>query len=250
VYGFLAAVVLLKRAVPLCRRGTSMEEKGGRSDVPQITAVYTQGKLLLAATGVATADRVIFEPEALFERAPVFVLKEDASARAEDATPFRVAMPFAVRSPPEEVLVRYGTAVVRVPVLVASDPRALERRETTSLVKMATAGRSGGRTRIPRAFEEMLADDGEDVQTPLLWPLRMEALFEGHIELAPADPRRAIGYSATFDFGEAFRNALRALPPESADDRDRLTVVHVTDTGALIGGDGGVNCLFVAILAY
>jgi hypothetical protein len=96
----------------------------------------------------------------------------------------------------------------------------------------------------------MLADGGEDVQTPLLWPLRMEALFEGRIELAPADPRRAIGYSASFDFGEAFRNALRALPSESPDDRNRLSVVHVTDTGALIGGDGGVNCLFVAILAY
>jgi hypothetical protein len=83
-----------------------------------------------------------------------------------------------------------------------------------------------------------------------LWPIRLDALFAGRLERAPADPRRATGYSERFDFGEAFRDALRSLPGSRAGDPDTLTTVHVTDVGALLGGVGGIERMFVSVLAY
>jgi len=226
-----------------------MDHSGSFSDL-QITAVYTQGKLLLAATGQGSGTRVLFEPESLVDRQPSFVLKQIPAGEGITAgTSFRVAMLFAVRSPPDEVIVQADGSSVRVPVLVAADAGALERREPVSLVRMAVSRSPGGRTRIPQPFEEMLGHGGEDVRTPLVWPLHLEPLFEGRLELAAADPRRAIGYSEGFDFTEAFLNALRALPPDPPGSDDRLTTVHVTETGALLGGRNGAR-LFVAILAY
>lgn len=231
-----------------------MDERVGPS-ADRITAVFTQGKLLLAATGTKEGphDQVFFEPESQFGVPPSFVLRQRQSPGSSSLnvpTPYQVAMLFAVGSPPDEVIVRSESGELRLPVLVAADVEALERRETVPLVRMTPSRLVDGRARIPAPFEEMLAENGEDVRTPLLWPLQLGPLFEGRLEPAAADPRRAIGYSDKFDFTEAFLNALRSLPPDHRGGTDTLTTVHVTGTGALLGGLGGGQRMFVSILAY
>jgi hypothetical protein len=217
----------------------------------QVTAVFTQGKLLLAAIGTKVGDgQVFFEPTSLFGGTPTFSLRLPSETTAGDASPYRVAMVFELGTPSDEVIVDINGEDRHVPVLVAADGEALERRETVSLVPMSNVRQRVGRSTMPAMFAELLANIGEDVQPPLVWPIRLSALFEGRLEPAAADPRRAIGYSDTFDFTAAFLDALRSLPGESRGGSDQLTTVHVTATGALLGGEGGGRRLFVSILAY
>jgi hypothetical protein len=103
---------------------------------------------------------------------------------------------------------------------------------------------------LPSPFLEMLEAAGERIQPPIVWPMRLGPLFEGRLEPASANLRRAIGYSDDFDFREAFLDALRNLPRDGTPDSDTLTIVHVTDTGALLSGSDGLRQLFVSILAY
>jgi hypothetical protein len=221
----------------------------------QVTAVFTQGKLLLAAVGTKPGvdDQVFFEPEALFAVPPSFALRTRPAGTGNtvaDSKPYQVAMLFEVGSPPDEVIVRVDDEERRVPVLVAADREALARRETVPLVAMGAVRKRAGHSSMPAVFEDLLADIGEDVEPPLLWPIRLSPLFEGRLEPAAADPRRAIGYSETFDFTAAFLDALRSLPHDSRGSSDQLTTVHVTGAGALLGGVGGGRRLFVSILAY
>lgn len=219
-----------------------------------VTAVFTQGKLLLAAVGHkgCAEEQVSFEPRALFAEVPRFALRVPAprNAAESESTPYQMAMLFEVGSPPDEVMVEIEGEERRLPVLVAADGEALARRETVPLVRMATARQRVGQSSMPAVFAELLADFGEDVQPPLVWPIRLGSLFDGQLEPAAADPRRAIGYSDTFDFTAAFLDALRSLPSDSRGGADQLTTVHVTATGALLGGEGGGRRLFVSILAY
>jgi len=231
-----------------------MEQRVG-AGAHQVTAVFTQGKLLLAAVGTkaGTDDQVVFEPEALFAPTPSFSLRLPTAATGDGSTsvPYQAAMLFEVGAPPDEVIVRVEGEERRIPVLVAADGEALARRETVPLVRMATARQRLGRSSVPAVFAELLAGIGEDVQTPLVWPIRLGPLFEGRLEPAQADPRRAIGYSDAFDFTAAFLDALESLPPqEGRSTPDQLTTVHITGAGALLGGTGGGRRLFVSILAY
>lgn len=220
-----------------------------------VTAVFTQGKLLLAARGVKRGpdDQVLFEPTALFDVPPSFVLQQRHGAESDVAgglTPYEVAMIFAVASPPDEVLIRSVDGTALVPVLVAEDAELLERRLPVALVRMSAFRSGDGSVAIPPHFEEMLAQGGEDVRTPLLWPIRLGPLFLGRLEFEPANPRRAIGYSDDFNLAEAFRDALKSLPSDATGIGGCLTTVHVTDLGALLSGLGGGQRMFVAILAY
>ena len=56
--------------------------------------------------------------------------------------------------------------------------------------------------------------------------------------------RTATGYSSTFSFEEAFRNAIAQLPPRFPDELQRFVVI---ETGALVGGIAGIQRLFVTI---
>ena len=94
------------------------------------------------------------------------------------------------------------------------------------------------------------AAENEGLPTPLVPPLRLGSLLRGELELSPVAPRRSTGYSDTFDFTEAFLDALRNLPSANDDYPDRLTTVIVTQTGALLGGLVGFRRLFVSVLAY
>jgi hypothetical protein len=220
---------------------------GGR-----LTAVYTQGKLLLAAEGLkpGTSCRVRFEPLAPGAERPSYVLRQyDGDAESAMAgTPYQIASLFHVGSPPDEVTIRSQAGDERIPVLVAADPDALHRRESVPLVNMAAAREIGDV--LPSPFLEMLEAAGERIFPPIVWPMRLGPLFEGRLEPASANLRRATGYSDDFDFREAFLDALRNLPRERRGDTDALTIVHITDTGALLGGSDGFRRLFVSILAY
>jgi hypothetical protein len=219
---------------------------GGR-----LTAVYTQGKLLLAATGLkpSSSCRVRFEQLSAGAERPCFALRQyDAADAAGAETPFQVAALFYVGSPPDEVTIRSQAGDERIPVLVAADPDALGRRETVPLVQMAAAREIGDV--LPSPFLELLEAAGEQIQPPIVWPMRLGPLFEGRLEPASANLRRATGYSDDFDFREAFLDALGNLPRDRRGDTDALTIVHVTDTGALLCGGEGGRRLFVSILAY
>jgi hypothetical protein len=57
-------------------------------------------------------------------------------------------------------------------------------------------------------------------------------------------PRTATGYSDSFSFEDAFRNAIAQLPPLFP---DQLQHFVVTETGALVGGFVGQRRLFVTV---
>jgi hypothetical protein len=230
-----------------------MEKTRMGAGMLRLAAVYTQGKLLLAAAGSRPTpnDRVFFEPEVPFADPPRFALRGNVCPTPTGgAVPYQVVMLFAIVPPPEEVVISYGTREERVPVLVPADVEALNRWEPVPLVRMALTSSGGLGINLPAPFLEMLEGDGEPVPPPILWPIRLGALFDGRLERAPADPRRATGYSDRFDFGEAFRDALRSLPADLQPDAETLTTVHVTEMGALVGGVGGGQRMFVSVLAY
>lgn len=75
-------------------------------------------------------------------------------------------------------------------------------------------------------------------------PLPLEgADAEAAKTYAPAQ-RQATGYSSTFSFEDAFRNAIAQLPPRFPDELQQFTV---TETGALVGGIAGIQELFVTV---
>jgi len=220
---------------------------GGR-----LTAVYTQGKLLLAASGLKPSSSCLvrFEPLSPGAEPPCFALRQydEISDPASAETPYQIAALFHVGSPPDEVSIRSAAGDQQVPVLVAADPVALGRREAVPLVHVAVARETFDV--LPFPFAEMLDAAGEAIHPPIVWPMRLGPLFEGRLEPASANLRRATGYSDDFDFREAFLDALRNLPRDRAAHADALTIVHITETGALLSGGGGFGRLFVSVLAY
>src|SRR5262245_26205484 len=218
----------------------------------RLTAVYTQGKLLLAAQGLkpGLSCRVRFEPLSPGAERLYYVLWQYGVDPDDEMaeTPYQIASLFHIGSPPDEVTIRTQAGDEQIPVLVAADPDALHRREPVPLVNMAAAREIGDI--LPSPFLEMLEAAGERIFPPIVWPMRLGPLFEGRLEPASANLRRATGYSDDFDFREAFLDALRNLPRERRADTDALTIVHITDTGALLGGSDGFRRMFVSILAY
>lgn len=57
----------------------------------------------------------------------------------------------------------------------------------------------------------------------------------------------ATGYSTAFDFGEALREAIAALPPLPQAYPDQLTAITVVEVGAELGGIAGFHHLFVRV---
>lgn len=71
----------------------------------------------------------------------------------------------------------------------------------------------------------------------------MKVLDENNGEI-----RQSIGYSNTFSFDEAFRNAVQNLPND-ANSVDKLETITVEKIGAHIGGIAGIKQLYVKISA-
>jgi hypothetical protein len=57
----------------------------------------------------------------------------------------------------------------------------------------------------------------------------------------------ATGYSTAFNFGDALREAIAALPPNPHVYPDQLTTVTVLEVGAELGGIAGFHHLFVRV---
>jgi hypothetical protein len=60
-------------------------------------------------------------------------------------------------------------------------------------------------------------------------------------------PGEATGYSNSFDFAEAFRDAIRQLPSRGPGIPDWLDTYEVTSIGAEIGGIAGFNRMYVRV---
>jgi hypothetical protein len=68
------------------------------------------------------------------------------------------------------------------------------------------------------------------------------------VELAlGGPPAEATGYSDSFDFAEAFRDAIRQLPDRGPGIPDWLYTYEVTSIGAEIGGIAGFNRMYVRV---
>jgi hypothetical protein len=59
--------------------------------------------------------------------------------------------------------------------------------------------------------------------------------------------REAIGYSNSFSFDEAFRDAMQNLKPRPPSHPDEMTGFTVTGIGAQFGGIAGLRRMFVRI---
>ena len=65
--------------------------------------------------------------------------------------------------------------------------------------------------------------------------------------VAAGDTSTATGYSERFDFTEALRHAISALPPAEEPYPDQLSVITVVDVGVELGGIAGFRHLFVRV---
>ena len=72
----------------------------------------------------------------------------------------------------------------------------------------------------------------------------------GESDAVASTVREAVGYSETFDFREAFQDAVANLPPDPHPFPDKLVTVTVVETGAMFGGIAGVHKMFVRIKAH
>lgn len=76
----------------------------------------------------------------------------------------------------------------------------------------------------------------------------MPELYDVHLGLGRL--RSATGVSKNLSFDEAFRDALKKLPPEEPVGTDQLTTVRVVRTYALFGGFAGFHELHVVVEAF
>jgi hypothetical protein len=60
-------------------------------------------------------------------------------------------------------------------------------------------------------------------------------------------PSEAVGYSSSYDVGEAIRNAIEQLPPRDRGIADWLSTYTVLEIGAEVGGIAGWNRLFARV---
>lgn len=73
------------------------------------------------------------------------------------------------------------------------------------------------------------------------------------IELLSGDKVKlhtATGYSNSFSFKEAFKDAIDNLPPDTNPHPDKLVNVRVVRTGAEFGGIAGLNRMYVTVASY
>jgi hypothetical protein len=107
--------------------------------------------------------------------------------------------------------------------------------------------------KVEQTSTEMLAVDAKGGGDALPWSTGEEG---GKMPPAAEDPRtlvirrwEATGYSTTFNFEEALRNAISSLPASPPPYPDALLAVQVTSIGAEMGGIAGLNRLVVQIVA-
>lgn len=184
-----------------------------------LSAYYVPGFLVIVARGVRRPTpcykiRIKLSPLDIFPPQYVLVQCVDPAIFCVQVVP-----------PPIDVFAIFPMAVVpgrSITVHTASGPASVP-------VNVLDAGDAGGFSLagIPRLF-------GLDEE-------RIEAGFERVT---------ATGYSFSdpLSFDEAFADAVRNLPP--SDIADWQDVIHVEDTGAVIGGFIGERKMFVKIYTY
>jgi len=88
-------------------------------------------------------------------------------------------------------------------------------------------------------LQERMSSLGGEVPVPYVFP-------PSAVRNSSADGI-STGYSTMFDFSEALREAIAALPPNPHVYPDQLTAVTVLEVGAELGGIAGFHHLFVRV---
>lgn len=110
-------------------------------------------------------------------------------------------------------------------------------------IALATAGEG-----MPSPFEA-----GGDMPFPFRVAKFIETGRGQDIEFSSrsdASLHTATGYSNSFSFTEAFKDAIGNLPPDTNPYPDKLTNVRVVATGANFGGIAGWNRMYVTVASF
>lgn len=237
-----------------------MAEQCLPAQAKRLTAVHVLGQLVLAAEGLKPNPcyRVRFEQSPLDVEPPQFDLRACVDAEAlcaQVVVPFQTVQVFAIGTPRDSVTVVTSAGPQTIAVLVVDDPSPLGRSEPAALVQFSSLSPARRESLAASPWSPTHQDSPDDATAlaslgALALPLRISALFEGRLETLAPRPRRAIGYSDTWSFEEAFGDAVKNLPPAYSGEADHLTTVRVTSMGAQLGGFAGFHRMFVAIVAH
>jgi hypothetical protein len=193
------------------------------ASVKTASAVYYNGHLIITAEGTKPTLCV----EVSIQRSPLTIFPPQYIVQAcvdpavicpPVITPYRAVNIFA-SGPVDTIKLHTASGIQDVKVVKSDDPKGVA----------VTKGGGGGH--LPS-------------------PLRLGRSLEGVIEsFDGGEPREATGYSDSFSFDEAFREAVANLPPRQVSYPDEMTTVTVTSIGALFGGIVGFQKMFVKISA-
>jgi len=216
-----------------------MAEKCDQATTETLSAVWTMNRLFIVAAGQKPSPcyevKVVRRPELIFPpRYAVVKCRQEGAVCPRVVTPYRAVGVFS-SGPVEEVTVYSEGGSENVKVVVIEDP-ALEASGAGKALAAAegNAGGSGSLALAPLRLGRFLESGrGEDIE------------FLGGLRRV-----EATGYSESYSFDEAFRNALDNLPPDENSFPDKLTTIHVVDVGAMIGGIAGFNQLYVKVEAF
>jgi hypothetical protein len=196
----------------------------GAASVESASAAYVFGHLFVLAKGEKPNPcyEVTIERSPLAIYPPQFVVRacvEPGKICSQLVTPYTAFNLFA-SGPLETITLKTAQGDRQIPVKRIEEPRVQGMR------------------------------GGDHVPYPLTIPIRLSSVFEEKLEVLEAPkPREATGYSESFSFDEAFRDAVQNLPPAESAYPDKLVTVEVTSVGALFGGFIGLNKMYVKVRA-
>jgi hypothetical protein len=226
-----------------------MAEQCSPTAYEQIGAIYVPGSLIIWASGSVShpSYKVRIEPSSLMIYPPMYNLmacSEEFITGLFLPTPYKTFASFE-RGKPKEEYIPVNTAEGRVEVpLFVLDPIPFDPNDKV------TANLAGGGEGMPWPFG--------GVPTLFRLPVNLSRVFESGKSEDVEIPKETIGlkrveatgYSYSFSFDEAFRNALRNLPPDDSGIADKLTTVHVDSIGAEFGGIAGISRMKVKVSTF
>lgn len=233
-----------------------MSEKCDLATKETLSAVWTLNRLFIVATGQVPSPcyevKVVRRPELIFPpRYAVMKCRPERIFCPRVITPYRAVGVFN-SGPVEEITVYYEDGFEQVRVTIIEDPML----EASGHGDAAAATAAGDAAAQPAASGLGVAQGNAGGNgAPSLPPLRVGRFLETgraeDIERLGAPQRvEATGYSTSYSFDEAFRDAVSNLPPDDNPFPDKLTTIHVVDIGAMIGGFPGFNQMYVTVEAF
>ena len=216
----------------------------------RIGAVYIFGQLIIWAQGQKATPchevRIERRPFRIYPpQYQVVACVDEGRICPQMLMPYKVAAFFSISKETLEAMDGFaivhhsgGSERVRINVI----DHTAEQVEQRGIAR-ATAGE--GR---PSSFAA-----GEDVPFPFRVAKFIESGHGQDIEFSSRSDvtlHTATGYSNSFSFTEAFKDAIGNLPPDTNPYPDKLTNVRVVATGAHFGGIAGWNRMYVTVVSF